>query len=212
VGNKNYVETKNLEMIVPENGNHKISNKDTEISANCLVHVADFQSNSIENLQKIHFYHGSHKTIELKTHESSNELDTETLDQSQYKEEVVSLVGQQSSKASTVEQEHKNEFLRGTHYMPMKRKMEIPGVFQKMRKMKGTLHPDQQTAYYEVPINSSKTEASSTMTMKNVIANMCAVDGRNERKTTFQAPFKKIPSEGKQVHKETYPSTQHINC
>jgi hypothetical protein len=96
--------------------------------------------------------------------------------------------------------------------MPMKRKLEVPGVFQKTGKMKGTLCSDQQTAYSEVPISSSKTEASSTMNMKNVIAKTCVLDGRNAKKRTFQAPFKKIPSEGKQVHKETYPSPQYINC
>jgi hypothetical protein len=63
-----------------------------------------------------------------------------------------------------------------------------------------------------VPISSSKTEASLTMNMKDVINNKCVLDGRNARKTPFQAPFKKIPSERKQVHKETYPSPQYINC
>lgn len=199
---KNNVEIENLEMAVPEDGSHKISNQDTDISPNCLLHVADFQSNATETLQKIQFFHGSHKTIELKTHESSKEL--ETLDQSQYKEEVLPPVGQQSSKVSTVEeQKFKNKFLRGTHYMPMKRKLEVPGVFQKTGKIKGTLCSDKQTAYSEVPISSSKTETSSAMNMKDVIANTCVLDGRNVRKTTFQAPFKKIPSEGKQVHKET---------
>jgi len=48
--------------------------------------------------------------------------------------------------------------------------------------------------------------------MKDVIANKCVLDGRNTRKATFQAPFKKIPPEGKQVHKETFPSPQYINC
>jgi len=210
VGHTNNVETENLEMPVAEDGNYKISNQDTEISPNCLFNVADFQSNATETLQKIQFFHGSHKTIELKTQESSKEL--ETLDQSQYKEEVLPPVGQQSNKASTVEeQEFKNEFSRGTRYMPMKRKLEVPGVFQKTGKMKGTLCSDQQTAYSEVPINISKTEASSTVNMKDMIANTCVLGGRNARKTIFQAPFKKMPSEGKQVHKETYPSPQYIN-
>ena len=204
VEHTNNVETENLELAVPEDGNHKISNQDTEISANCLLRVANFQNNAIETLQNIQFCHGSHKTIELKTHESSKELDTETLDESQYKEEVLLPVGQQSSTASTVEeQDHKNKFLRGTHYVPMKRKLEVPGVFQKTGRMKGTLCSDHLTAYSEVLLSSSKTEASSTMNMKDVIANTCVSDCRNERKTTFQAPFKKIPSEGKQVHKET---------
>lgn len=211
VGHKNNVETKSLEMAVPGDGNRKISNQDTEISLNCLLHVADFQSNATETLQKIQFFHGSHKTIEIKTHESSKEL--ETLDQSQYKEKVLPPVGQKSSKASTVEeQEFKNEFLRGTHYMLMKRKLEVPVVFQKTGKMKSTLCSDQQTTYSEVPISSSKTEAPLTMNMKDVIANTCVLDGRNTRKATFQAPFKKIPPEGKQVHKETFPSPQYINC
>lgn len=211
VGHNNNVETENLEMAVPEDGNRKISNQDIEISPNCLLHVADFQSNTTGTLQKIQHFHGSHKTIELKTHESSKEL--ETLDQSQYKEEILPPVGQQSSKASTVEkQEFKSELLRGTHYLPMKRKLEVPGVFQKTGKMKGTLCSGQQTAYSEVPISSSKTESSSTMNVKDVIANTCDLDGRNARKTKFKAPFKKIPSEGKQVHKETYPSSQYINC
>jgi len=211
VGHKNNVETENLEMAVPEDGNRKISNQDPEISPDCLLRVADFQSNATEILQKIQFFHGSHKTIELKTHESANEL--ETLDQSQYKEEVLPPVGQQSSKASTVEeQEFKNEFLRVKHYMPMKRKLEVPGVFQKTGKMKGTVCSDQQTAHSEVPISSSKTEASSTMNMKDVIANTCVLYGRNAKNTTFQPPFKKIPSEGKQVYKETYPSPKYVNC
>lgn len=211
VGHTNNVETENLEMAVPVDGNHKISNQDTEISPNCLVHVTDFQSNATETSQKAQFLHGSQKTIELKTHESSKEF--ETLDQSQYKEEVPPPVGQQSSKASTVEeQEFKNEFLRGTHHVPMKRKLEAPEVFQKTGKMKGTLCSDQQTVYSEVPISSSKTEASLTMNMKDVIANTRVLDDRNARKTPFQAPFKKIPSEGKQVHKETYPSPKYTNC
>jgi len=208
---KNNVEIENLEMAVLEDGNCKISNQGTEISPNCLLHVADFQSNATETLQKTQFFHGSHTTIELKTHESSKEL--ETLDQSHYKEEVPPPVGQQSSKVCTVEeQEFKNKFLRGTHYMPMKRKLKVPGVFQKTGKMKGTLCSDKQTAYSEVPTSSSKTEASSTMNMKDVIANTCVLDGKNAKKTTFQAPFKKIPSEGKQVQKDTYPSPQYINC
>lgn len=211
VGHKNNVETENLEVAVPEDEHCKISNQNTKISPNCLSHVADFQSNANETLQKIEFFRGSHKTIELKTHGSSKEL--ETLDLSQYKEEVLPPVGQQSSKASTVEeQKFKNKFLRGTHYMPMKRKLEEPGVFHKTGKMKGTSCSDQQTAYSEVPISNSKTEASSTVNMKDVTAKTCVLDGRNARKRTFQAPFKKIPSEGKQVHKEIYPSPQYINC
>jgi len=211
VGHKNNVETENLEMAVPEDGNCKINNQDTEISLHCLLHVVDFQSNATETLEKIQFFHGSHNTIGIKTHESSKEL--ETLDQSQYKEEVLPPIGQQSSRGSTVEeQEFKNEFLRGTHYMRMKRKLEVPGVFQKTGKMKGTLCSDKQTAYSEVPINSSKTAASLTTNMKDVIGTTCVLDGRNARKTTFQAPFKKIPYEGKQVYKETYPSPQYINC
>jgi hypothetical protein len=206
VGHMKNVETENLEMAVPEDGNHKISNQDTEISANFLLNVADFQSSAIATLQKIQFSHKSHKTIQLKTRGSSKELVTETLDQSQYKEEVLPPVGQQSSKACPMkEQEHKDKFLRGKHYMPMKRKLEVPGMFQKKGKTKGTLCSN-------LPISSSKTEASSPMSMKDVTADTCASDSWNKRKTTFQVPFKKILTEGKQVHKEMYPSPQYINC
>lgn len=202
-GHMKNVETENLEMAVPEDENRKIGNQNTEISANFLLHVADFQSSAITALQKIQFSHKSHKTINLKTHGSSKELVTETLDQSQYKEEVLPPVGQQSSKACPMkEQDHRNKFLRGRHDVPMKRKLEVPEMFQKTGKTKGTLCYNQQTACSEVPISCSKTQASSPLSMKDVTADTCASDSRNKRKTTFQVPFKKILTEGKQVHKE----------
>lgn len=212
VGHNKNVETENLEITVPEGRNHKIGNRGTEISANCLLHVADFQSSAVATLQKVQFCQELHESIQLVAPGSSKELDTETSDQLVYKEEILPPAGQQSNEAFSIkEQEYKNSFLRGRHYMPLKRKLEIPGVYQKTGKTKITLYSNQQTAYSEVPKSCSKTEACLAMNMKDVIADTFASGGGLRRKTTFQAPFKKIPSEGKQVQKAIYPS-QYIIC
>jgi hypothetical protein len=188
----------NTEMAISEDENQKRSNKDTKTSANGLLHGAEFQSNSATTLEKI--FHKSHKTIQLKKHASSKELTTKTSNHSHYKE-VLLPVGEESSTATCVKQKkHKNKVVKGRYYMSMKGKLEVPGVFQKRGKTKRKLCSNQQTTSSAENLNGSETE-TSTMNIEDVTAGTFASSGRNKRKTTFQTPFKKIPSHTKQVPK-----------
>jgi hypothetical protein len=202
--NVNYnedIRTGNIEMAIPEDKNQKRSNKDIKALADWLLHEAEFQSNSSTTLEKI--YHKSHKTIQPKSHESSEELITKTSNYSHYKE-ALSPFGEQSSKAICVkEKEHKKTFVKRRNYMSLKGKLEVPGVFQKRRKAKVKLCSDQQITYSEVNLNGSETE-TSTMNTEDVTAGTFASSGRVKWKTTFQTPFKKVSSQAKQVLKLTH--------
>jgi hypothetical protein len=193
--------TGNIEMSIPEDENQNRSNTDIKSLADWLLHETEFQSNSSTTLEK--FYHKSHKTIQLKSHASSEELTTKASNHLHYKEALIPF-GEQSSKAICVkEKEHKNTFVKGRYYMSMKGKLEVPGVFQKRRKTKVKSCSNQQITYSEVNSNGSETE-TSTMNTEDVTAGTFTSSGRDKRKTTFQTPFKKVSSQAKQVLKLTH--------
>jgi hypothetical protein len=204
------VGTGNQGMSLPEDESQKISDKATEISENCILHETEFQSNAVKTLQKKQISHRSHKvseieelrlgsSIQLKSDTSSKASDTKCSNVSLSKEEFLPIVGEQLIEASDVKEKHENKFLQGRNYTPVKRKLEIAGMFQKRFKTKNTCSK-QQTSCSEVCIGSSKTGALSTIDIKNVTSDIPASIGRNKRKTKFQAPFKKTPSQANQVH------------
>lgn len=190
---KEDIRTGNIEMAIPEDENWKRSNKDIKAIADWLLHEAEFQSNSSTTSEKI--YPKSHKTIQIKSHVSSEELTTKTSDHSHYKEAL-------SGKAIGIKEKEHNTFIKGRYYMSMKGKLEVPGVFQKRGKTKVKLCSNQQITYSEVNLKGSETEVS-TMNTEDVTGGTFASSGRNKRKTTFQTPFKKMSSQAKQVLKLT---------
>lgn len=213
VSHNKEVGTENLEMAIHEDESHKMIKEDTEMSVNWLVHETQFQSSKVTTLQKKQVSVKSHEaseiqglrlesSIQLKTRASSKVLATKTPNQSHYKEEVLPTVGEQSHKTSCVkEKKHEDKFLKGRSYTPIRRKLKVQGMFQKRRKTQSTLCSNQQTTSSAVTISSSKTETSSAVGIKDGTVDTLASCSRNNRKTTFQIPFKKIPAQAKQVHK-----------
>jgi hypothetical protein len=203
--------TGNLGMAILEDESHKMIKEDTEMPVNW--HEAQFQRNKIITLQKKLISAKSHEaseiqgleldsSIQVPTHASSKPLATMIPNQSHYTEEVLPDVDEKSHKVCCdKEKKHEDKFLKGRSCIPMRRKLKVQAICQKRRKLKSTLHSNQQVTSCEVHTSSSKTETSTAVDIKEVTDDTHASCSRNNRKTVFQIPFKKTPSQPKQVHK-----------